>query len=560
MLTNAGITIEQALKLDALKGAKLIAGERGKGNAITQINIMEVPDIGDWVKGGELLLTTAYSIKDDPIAQKELIPKLHEKGLAGLAIKPRRYLKSISEDMIKTAESLGFPLIELPFEASFTDIMNPILAEVLNKQAALLTTLEEVHGQLMNILLAGGELKDISDALAKMVKNPVAIQDNLFNNTVVSLYRENPELREELMVKAQKQQGISSRYYQLHRHQRTEDEVGGKTVTKVIMPIVAGNKTYGYIIVWETNAKLEVVDMRTIETSSAIAALDVMKEVAILEVEKRHKIEFIEDLLSPDQSLQKLAIERGPIFGLEFGKDYVVMVISLDDFEKSFKKTPNNAEFIQQYKNRIQQSIQSTAQKHNQKIIMGDKSDSLTILLAVDPLMDSSDVKNKSIDLGKNIIEVVKKAFPEIEISIGIGRYYSKIEELYKSYQDAKKSITLGKLFNQDKVVHFDDLGIYRLLYYENLKPELRRFYTETLMPLVEYDKAKDTELVKTLQSYFENNGNLKKISKQLFTHYNTILYRIQRIEEICHVNLQDAHQRLNLEIALKIMYIIDKK
>jgi purine catabolism regulator len=65
---------------------------------------------------------------------------------------------------------------------------------------------------------------------------------------------------------------------------------------------------------------------------------------------------------------------------------------------------------------------------------------------------------------------------------------------------------------------------------------------------------------VKTLQSYFENNGNLKKISKQLFTHYNTILYRIQRIEEICHVNLQDAHQRLNLEIALKIMYIIDKK
>ncbi|NNB47678.1 PucR family transcriptional regulator, partial [Pseudomonas chlororaphis] len=147
-----------------------------------------------------------------------------------------------------------------------------------------------------------------------------------------------------------------------------------------------------------------------------------------------------------------------------------------------------------------------------------------------------------------------------IEISIGIGRYYSKIEELYKSYQDAKKSITLGKLFNQDKVVHFADLGIYRLLYYENLKPELRRFYTETLMPLVEYDKAKDTELVKTLQSYFENNGNLKKISKQLFTHYNTILYRIQRIEEICHVNLQDAHQRLNLEIALKIMYIIDKK
>lgn len=107
-------------------------------------------------------------------------------------------------------------------------------------------------------------------------------------------------------------------------------------------------------------------------------------------------------------------------------------------------------------------------------------------------------------------------------------------------------------------MIHFDDLGIYRLLYYENMKPELIRFYKETLEPLVEYDRAKDTELVKTLQAYFDNNGNLKRISKQLFTHYNTILYRVQRIEEICNINLQNAQERLNLEIALKIMYILE--
>lgn len=559
MLTNAGISIEEALQMEALEGAKLIAGERGKYNKITQINIMEVPDIGDWITTGELLLTTAYSIKDDQVAQKELIPKLYEKGLAGLAIKPGRYLKDISQDMIETANNLGFPLIELPYEASYTDIMNPILAKILNKQADMLSTLEEVHIKLMNILLAGGELKDISEALAKLVQNPVAIQDNLFNNTVVSLYKENPGLKEELVKKAQVQQGISSRYYQLHRHQRTEDEVGGKKVTKVIMPIVAGNKTYGYIIVWETNKELEIIDIRTIETSSAIAALDLMKGLSVIEVEKRHKIEFIEDLLSPDPSLQKLAIERGPIFGLEFSKDYLVMVVSLDDFEKSFKKTPNNAEFIQQYKNRIQKTIESTAQKQNQKIIMADKSESITVLLAVEPLKEAKKVKEDSIALAKDMVQSIRKAFPDIALSIGIGRYYPNMEELYKSYQDAKKSITLGKLFNQDQVIHFDDLGIYRLLYYDNLKPELKSFYEEILSPLVNYDKTKDTELVKTLQAYFENNGNLKKISKQLFTHYNTILYRIQRIEEICHINLQDAHDRLNLEIALKIMYIIDK-
>ena len=89
--------------------------------------------------------------------------------------------------MVDIANELGFPLIELPYEASFTDIMNPILAEVLNKQAALLTKSEETHRELMNILLAGGDLGDISAALARMVKNPVAIQDQLFNNTLVAL-------------------------------------------------------------------------------------------------------------------------------------------------------------------------------------------------------------------------------------------------------------------------------------------------------------------------------------------------------------------------------------
>lgn len=558
MLRNAGITIEKALELSALKGAKLIAGEQGKHNVITHINIMEVPDIGDWVKSGELLLTTAYSIKDNPVAQRELIPKLHEKELAGIAIKPRRYITSISQEMVDIANELGFPLIELPYEASFTDIMNPILAEVLNKQAALLTKSEETHRELMNILLAGGDLGDISAALARMVKNPVAIQDQLFNNTLVALNGEDPQLKEELERKLEQPWEISSRYYQLHRHQRFEDEVMGRKLNKIAMPIVAGNKTYGFIMVWEVNGALEAIDIRTIEISSAIAALNIMKNNSVIEVEKRHKIEFIEDLLSPDANVHKSAIERGPIFGLEFAKDYLTIIVSLNDFEKAFKKTPNNAEFIQQYKSKIQREIEDITKRQNQHIIMGDKGDNIIILLAVEPMSDAKKIKKESTALGKEMAKGISEKFPDINFTIGIGRYYSKMEELFRSYEDAKKSITLGKFFNQHQVIHFDDLGIYRLLYYENMKPELIRFYKETLEPLVEYDRAKDTELVKTLQAYFDNNGNLKRISKRLFTHYNTILYRVQRIEEICNINLQNAQERLNLEIALKIMYILE--
>ncbi|MDF2804978.1 MAG: transcriptional regulator, CdaR [Anaerocolumna sp.] len=52
---------------------------------------------------------------------------------------------------------------------------------------------------------------------------------------------------------------------------------------------------------------------------------------------------------------------------------------------------------------------------------------------------------------------------------------------------------------------------------------------------------------------YFKHSGNLKKVSEEMFTHYNTIIYRIQRIKEITGVDFDDYDEILNLQIALKI-------
>lgn len=91
------------------------------------------------------------------------------------------------------------------------------------------------------------------------------------------------------------------------------------------------------------------------------------------------------------------------------------------------------------------------------------------------------------------------------------------------------------------------------------LTEELEDFYATTLKPLVDYDNKKSTELVKTLEAYFMFNGNLTRMSEHLYTHYNTILYRINRINEITGMSLDDSNDRLNLEIALKIRELLVK-
>ena len=65
MRRNVGVKVKEIIEMEFLKEAQMLCGNGGLNNYITTVNVMEVPDIVNWVKPGEFLLTTAYSIKDD---------------------------------------------------------------------------------------------------------------------------------------------------------------------------------------------------------------------------------------------------------------------------------------------------------------------------------------------------------------------------------------------------------------------------------------------------------------------------------------------------------------
>src|SRR5918911_1770654 len=98
-----GVPLRDALALPALSRARVVAGAAGLGRPVRYVNVMEVPDILDWVKPDELLLTTAYPLRDDRSGLVELVPRLAERGLAGLAVKPARYIDAVPPVMLAEA-------------------------------------------------------------------------------------------------------------------------------------------------------------------------------------------------------------------------------------------------------------------------------------------------------------------------------------------------------------------------------------------------------------------------------------------------------------------------
>ncbi|HHU69428.1 MAG TPA: PucR family transcriptional regulator, partial [Thermoanaerobacterales bacterium] len=147
-------------------------------------------------------------------------------------------------------------------------------------------------------------------------------------------------------------------------------------------------------------------------------------------------------------------------------------------------------------------------------------------------------------------------------VNIGIGRYYDNITKIQKSYNEAQNALIVSKklLNGENTVLHFDDLGIYKLLTKLEDKEDLEIFYKETLYPLSKYDEENRTDLVRTLQEYFVCGENLTVTAKKLYVHVNTLKYRMNRIKEILYIDDFTMENKTSLYIALKIADLLDKK
>jgi len=106
-------------------------------------------------------------------------------------------------------------------------------------------------------------------------------------------------------------------------------------------------------------------------------------------------------------------------------------------------------------------------------------------------------------------------------------------------------------MYSKKNVIYYEDLGIFQL--FQDINDDGMKFITNIVKPLIEYDKKKDSNLLETLEAYFKYNGNIKQISQKLYIHYNTALYRVEQIQKLLNVDLNNPDDRLNVEIALKL-------
>ena len=145
-----------------------------------------------------------------------------------------------------------------------------------------------------------------------------------------------------------------------------------------------------------------------------------------------------------------------------------------------------------------------------------------------------------------------EKRMPERKLRVGIGSKCKDISRLSVSYRRAKAAVQMA-MTQKRQVVKFDDCGLYRLLYMVEDTGVLQEIETECLAALEEYDRKYNAGYVETLQSYLKHNGSIQAVAEELYTHRNTVLYRLGNIRKVLGNELKTPEERLPYQMAFYI-------
>jgi purine catabolism regulator len=544
-----GLSLEAVLELDCLRGATVLAGHGGLDRIVSRLNVMEVPDILPWVRPHELLLTTGYPLRSIPDTLPALVQELADRGLAGIGVKLGRYLDELPAAMLAEADRVGLPIVALPDGVGFDDVINQVLTSVLNRQAAVLARADEVHRALLDIVLTGGGLDMLCAELAGIL--PGAAMVTSTDGRVLASDGPAGEVEAALALDCF---DASGRFLVESEPIGTRTEGTGPgddmRTRRAVVPIVAGSLDHGRLVAFSAERELTGDDVHILERAATVAALAITKAQAVSAVESKYQADFLRDVLAGRAGASAQVVAHAHSLGWDIGRPMVVVVAETDPSSMSAELAPEELRPLQE---RFATAwARAVRQRDAQAPVVGFSHEVVAVLGV------SEDVDSESIT--RTVRDLVRQVGGDggggrRSFSTGISRPISSPDALPGAYEQARKAVSVGRqMSGPSALTHFDGLGVFRLLALVPDTAELRSFAAEALGQLIANDTAENADLRMTLSVLLDTNLNVAETARILHFHYNTLRYRIVKLERILGPFTTDPNLRLTLSIALLVV------
>ena len=541
-------TVRKLLESEQFPKMKLLCGEKGLDLEVKGIRIIEIEDMERYLTGGEILITSFQvylSCNDREVEQH--FEDLVKSDISGFIVKKRKEYDPTGRRLSlleKHCKKYEIPLVEISEDLHYWGIIRYVIMQVFDKATARLKYFKITHDNFNAFILNNNgscnTASDIIKFLSVMIENPVVLYyGNL--NCMVSTNSDNSKLILSDEIQPYKPNIITKFQYM--------KQMKGSCVQYVVKFAIL-NEMEIYITITEENRELTELDYMAIENAIINLQYGFLSEFAQDEVKKKYQRDIVHNILNGLLSSKEMT-EAAAQLGMKESDTYRVV-----DFHTITKNV---------------QRKYTKEQLHEVGVIEGELMHLLPDALIyrnMDQIVMIQQVDSDQTELEyqkemEEIEEVIQRSIlyrkKDTDFQIGIGKSVEGYQRLKESYYEASQAIKYIEIIRQvtgDKnksVVHYSNLGFFQIFGEIDDVTELERYIPETLKKLYLYDDEHKGELITTLQMYLKNNQSIKKTADEMFVHYRTISYRLEKIKQISGINFDNANEVLAVSNGLII-------
>ena len=529
-VATEALTVREMLGEDAMRGARVIAGANGLDRVVKRLNVMSVPDIVRWTKQDEFLLATGYPL---PRRSKEfcrLIQGLAANGLAGLGVKLDQYLADVPQAALELADQAGFPIVVIPAASPLDDVLSQTFETIVNRQAAALARRQQIHDAFLRIALTGGGLSRLCGELAEILLGATVVICDPAGYPLASAPRSGAVVDE-----FHDRSGLVDTSRLIPGEHKDADS---KTHWAAGV-IRAGDMQYGFVLAVGGPKGLPGVAGLAVEQAALVAALEITRDLAVLAVEQQFASNALHDLVTGTAVDMDHALARAARFGWDLQRPLAVLVARHSGAERNDDPSRQNEASALRA---VELWGLAIRERDSKSAVAGFATELVAVVAAAGAEALASKVNaDMTASIGR-------------PYSVGVSQVGTGPLDIPRLYDEARVALQVGlRLTGSGAVTAFAGLGLYRLI--SNVShAELRAFVNDTLGPVLELPEPTRTDLLKSLAVLSSTRFNVAESARILHYHYNTMRYRVTKLERLLGGFADDAAGALRIGVALQIL------
>jgi PucR family transcriptional regulator, purine catabolism regulatory protein len=546
-------TVADLLAIDEL-ALTLVAGKEGVSRPIRWAHVSELKDPTRFLRGGEVLLTTGLGMRGGRQGQARYVEQLAEARLAALGLGLGFAFKTTPAAVVAAADRAGFPVFEVPFEVPFIAITEALFSRLVNEQYVLLQRAGTVQQTLSRLLLEGAGLDALLGAYARMTGTRALLFD-LHGEVAAAA----PGASAVLQPRAVWAEIQTLRPEGNEFSMSLSDEVGSRS----LLPILVGGSTAGFLVL-HRQERPEPFHQVVVHHLATAIALELAKAQAVARTERRLVGDFLDALLEGELSGDETR-RRLRFLGLGQSPGVAVLVArAAAPPERPLGAADGATEALRRLvEDRLSRKPGPyVASVHDDLVVAlfeaGDPAAARATAEAVaDGVLARGVAARFGLGTPASDPPALRRAYQEARFALAAA---AKVEVPAAATAGARRPGGFGGPQGGPpmgrapvgRVASVEDLGSHRLLLALQEDAALEALSRGLLAPLRAYDQRQHGDLVASLRTFLEHNGNWEAAARALGVHRHTLRYRIRRVAELTGRDLESAADRVEFWLALQ--------